>query len=327
MYEITLLLESKDVPASNGATFDRLNPSRAMSQAAPRQPRSPTPSARPTPPQPPSRHGPPPARMPRRAILLKAADLLASKAPQFIELMAAETGATAGWAGFNVHLAAGMLREAAADDHADFRRGHPLGQAGLHRDGGAPARRRGAEHGAVERAGHPRRARHRAAAGLRQHRGAEGLRNLPGHASADRRMPARRRPAAGRAQRHHQRAGRRAGPDRGADRPSRRAPGQLHRLDAGRPHHRAGRGEISQAGAARTRRQGADDRARRRRYRRRGGRRGVRRLHEPGPDLHVDRAHRRRREGRRRLRRPSSRRRPDRWSPAIPARAIRRSDR
>ena len=36
------------------------------------------------------------------------------KAPQFIELMAAETGATAGWAGFNVHLAASMLREAAS---------------------------------------------------------------------------------------------------------------------------------------------------------------------------------------------------------------------
>ena len=50
----------------------------------------------------------------RRAILLKAADILASKAKQFTELMAAETGATAGWAGFNVHLAAGMLREAAS---------------------------------------------------------------------------------------------------------------------------------------------------------------------------------------------------------------------
>ncbi|MDP1585741.1 MAG: aldehyde dehydrogenase family protein, partial [Bradyrhizobium sp.] len=50
----------------------------------------------------------------RRMILLKAADVLASKTPQFIELMAAETGSTAGWAGFNVHLAAGMLREAAS---------------------------------------------------------------------------------------------------------------------------------------------------------------------------------------------------------------------
>jgi acyl-CoA reductase-like NAD-dependent aldehyde dehydrogenase len=50
----------------------------------------------------------------RRAILLKAADALAAKAPDFIRLMAEEIGATAGWAGFNVHLAAGMLREAAA---------------------------------------------------------------------------------------------------------------------------------------------------------------------------------------------------------------------
>ncbi len=50
----------------------------------------------------------------RRMILLKAADVLAGKAPQFIALMAAETGATAGWAGFNVKLAADMLREAAS---------------------------------------------------------------------------------------------------------------------------------------------------------------------------------------------------------------------
>ena len=50
----------------------------------------------------------------RRAHLLKAADTLAAKAPEFIRLMAEELGATAGWAGFNVHLAAGMLREAAA---------------------------------------------------------------------------------------------------------------------------------------------------------------------------------------------------------------------
>ena len=50
----------------------------------------------------------------RRAHLLKAADTLAAKAPEFIRLMAEELGATAGWAGFNVMLAAGMLREAAA---------------------------------------------------------------------------------------------------------------------------------------------------------------------------------------------------------------------
>jgi benzaldehyde dehydrogenase (NAD) len=50
----------------------------------------------------------------RRALLLKAADALEAKTPQFIEAVAAETGATGMWAGFNVHLAAGMLREAAA---------------------------------------------------------------------------------------------------------------------------------------------------------------------------------------------------------------------
>jgi len=50
----------------------------------------------------------------RRALLLKAADALEALTPRFIEAVAAETGATGPWAGFNVMLAAGMLREAAA---------------------------------------------------------------------------------------------------------------------------------------------------------------------------------------------------------------------
>ena len=50
----------------------------------------------------------------RRALLLKAADQLQAKTPQFIEAVGAETGGTGMWAGFNVFLAAGMLREAAA---------------------------------------------------------------------------------------------------------------------------------------------------------------------------------------------------------------------
>ena len=50
----------------------------------------------------------------RRALLLKAADALQAKTPDFIEAIGAETGATAMWAGFNVFLAAGMIREAAA---------------------------------------------------------------------------------------------------------------------------------------------------------------------------------------------------------------------
>jgi benzaldehyde dehydrogenase (NAD) len=50
----------------------------------------------------------------RRALLLKAADKLEAKTPQFVEAVSAETGATGMWGGFNVMLAASMLREAAA---------------------------------------------------------------------------------------------------------------------------------------------------------------------------------------------------------------------
>ena len=50
----------------------------------------------------------------RRALLLKAADRLEAKTPEFVQAVPAETGATGMWAGFNVFLAAGMIREAAA---------------------------------------------------------------------------------------------------------------------------------------------------------------------------------------------------------------------
>ncbi|TPK98451.1 aldehyde dehydrogenase [Mesorhizobium sp. B2-4-12] len=50
----------------------------------------------------------------RRALLSKAADVMASKVDEFTRLMMEETGATGPWAGFNVMLAANMLREAAA---------------------------------------------------------------------------------------------------------------------------------------------------------------------------------------------------------------------
>ena len=50
----------------------------------------------------------------RRALLIKAAHALEAKAGAFAAAMAAETGASGIWAGFNVHLAADMLVEAAA---------------------------------------------------------------------------------------------------------------------------------------------------------------------------------------------------------------------
>ncbi len=50
----------------------------------------------------------------RRTALTKAAEELAKRADDFVKAMAAEVGATEGWARFNVMLATGMIREAAA---------------------------------------------------------------------------------------------------------------------------------------------------------------------------------------------------------------------
>jgi acyl-CoA reductase-like NAD-dependent aldehyde dehydrogenase len=50
----------------------------------------------------------------RRAILMRAADIMAGKVEEFTRLMLEEIGQTAPWAGFNVMLASNMLREAGA---------------------------------------------------------------------------------------------------------------------------------------------------------------------------------------------------------------------
>ncbi len=50
----------------------------------------------------------------RRAVLMKAADALEARKDQFVAAMMGEIGSTAGWAMFNLGLAAGMVREAAA---------------------------------------------------------------------------------------------------------------------------------------------------------------------------------------------------------------------
>ena len=109
-----LRIGGKPRPAASGATFERRNPmsgevvtvaaaaSEADAAAAVDAAASALPAW--------SALGP----NPRRALLSKAADLLQARTPDFIARVAAETGATAGWAGFNVFLAAGMLREAAS---------------------------------------------------------------------------------------------------------------------------------------------------------------------------------------------------------------------
>lgn len=50
----------------------------------------------------------------RRALLMKAATALEARADDFVQAMMHEIGATEGWARFNLMLAAGMVREAAA---------------------------------------------------------------------------------------------------------------------------------------------------------------------------------------------------------------------
>jgi vanillin dehydrogenase len=111
---INLLIDNKDVDAARGATFERMNPltrevatraaaaSVADAHAAANAAQAAFASW--------SETGP----SQRRALLLRAAEVLRERAPLFTEAMLSETGATAPWAGFNVMLAANMLQEAAA---------------------------------------------------------------------------------------------------------------------------------------------------------------------------------------------------------------------
>lgn len=114
MTSVQLLIDGQQCPASDNATFKRCNPlsgetvsqvaaaslddvSRAIeaahvafkswSQTGPGE---------------------------RRAKLTKAAELMESRQQAFIDAMVDETGATPGWAGFNVMVAANLLRESAA---------------------------------------------------------------------------------------------------------------------------------------------------------------------------------------------------------------------
>ncbi len=114
MEQVNLLIGGQSVAATNGATFDRIDPftrevaSRAAAATledadaavAAAQAAFPAWSAF--------------SATERRRRLLRAADTLESLTQRFIAVGVAETGATAGWYGFNVALAAGMLREAAS---------------------------------------------------------------------------------------------------------------------------------------------------------------------------------------------------------------------
>ena len=113
MFEVPLLIGGESRPAADGRVFERRNPvtgevvSRvaaatledADAAVAAAQAAFPAWAAL--------------APNERRARLLRAAELLEDRAPEFLALVG-ETGAMANWYGFNVHLAASMLREAAA---------------------------------------------------------------------------------------------------------------------------------------------------------------------------------------------------------------------
>ncbi|RDK03207.1 aldehyde dehydrogenase [Paraburkholderia lacunae] len=114
MQTISMLINGAAVQASNGATFERRNP--LDGEVATRAPAASVADAV-------AAADAAAAAFPawsamgpgeRRALLMKAAHALEARRAAFAALMAAETGASAMWAGFNVHLAAGGLMEAAA---------------------------------------------------------------------------------------------------------------------------------------------------------------------------------------------------------------------
>ena len=114
MQTISMLIDGERTQAGNGATFERRNPldggvattapaatvADAIAAVEAAAKAFPTWAAT----------GP----SERRAMLLKAAQVIESKAAQFTAAMADETGASGLWAGFNVHLAAGVFLEAAS---------------------------------------------------------------------------------------------------------------------------------------------------------------------------------------------------------------------
>lgn len=111
--ETHLIIDNQAVPASSGATHARLHPTTGKtvtrSAAACIQDAAAAVESAHRAFQSWSQSGP----TERRSILLKAADALEARTPQFIDVMAKEIGASELWAGFNVMLAANLFREAA----------------------------------------------------------------------------------------------------------------------------------------------------------------------------------------------------------------------
>ena len=114
MLNVSLFIDGAPMAAQSGASFERRNPldasvaSRAAAARTEDAVAAADAAARAFPAW--AATGP----TARRQVLMRAADALEARAAAFAEAMAAEIGASTMWAGFNVHLAADMLREAAA---------------------------------------------------------------------------------------------------------------------------------------------------------------------------------------------------------------------
>ena len=113
MLDVPLLIDGLARPAGDGRTFVRRNPlsGEIVSTAAAATPEDADAAVAAA-----QRAFPAWAALApgeRRARLLRTAELLESRAAEFVAL-AGETGAMADWYGFNVKLAGGVLREAAA---------------------------------------------------------------------------------------------------------------------------------------------------------------------------------------------------------------------
>jgi len=114
MQNVTLLIDGKDQAAHGKATFERRNP--ITGEVATRASAASVEDANAAADAAASAAAKWGATGPgeRRALLLKAAEILQSRTDDFIKAVVAETGASAPWAGFNVFLASNMLREAAS---------------------------------------------------------------------------------------------------------------------------------------------------------------------------------------------------------------------
>jgi acyl-CoA reductase-like NAD-dependent aldehyde dehydrogenase len=112
--EVTMLIGGRDCSASDGRTFEHLNPvTGTIASRAPAATLADVDAAADAAAAAfPAWSALPPTE--RRLRLLRAADIMDAHADAFIDTGMAETGAVANWYHFNVYLAANMLREAAA---------------------------------------------------------------------------------------------------------------------------------------------------------------------------------------------------------------------